>query len=170
MRWRDRFIFIVEAIFKSQAETGKINLGCRDIVSLLLPLHRQSFDLHPCSILLLTCIHVSPFPTSNQCYLLSINRNTLLFSWTHRNCYSLSHALRDKCYSFGLIGHIWPSECLFTERGNRTYRYMFEPISLSAIQTIVSMQLSSHALRCEMGCWGTSDESVRLCTLFPKTS
>ena len=33
---------------------------------------------------------------------------------------------------------------------------------------IASMQLSSHALRCEMGRWGTIDESGRLCTLCPK--
>ena len=39
----------------------------------------------------------------------------------------------------------------FTERGNRTHRYMLEPIPLSAIQTIASMRLSSHALRCETG-------------------
>ena len=30
------------------------------------------------------------------------------------------------------------------------------------------MQLSSHALRYEMGRWGTSDESGQLCTLYPK--
>ena len=55
----------------------------------------------------------------------------------------------------------------FTERGNRTHRYMLEPIPLSAIWTIAS-GLGSHALWCEMGSWGTSDKSGRLCTLFPK--
>ena len=45
---------------------------------------------------------------------------------------------------------------------------MLEPILLFAIQTIASMQLSSHALRCEMGHWGPSDESGRLCILCPK--
>ena len=47
---------------------------------------------------------------------------------------------------------------------------MLEPIPVLAIRTIASMQLSSHALRCEMGRWGTSDESGRLCTLCPKRS
>ena len=45
---------------------------------------------------------------------------------------------------------------------------MLEPILLSGIRTIASMRLSLHALRCEMGRWGTSDESGRLCTLCPK--
>ena len=39
----------------------------------------------------------------------------------------------------------------FAERGNRAHRYMLEPIPLSAICTIASMRLSSHALRCETG-------------------
>ena len=56
----------------------------------------------------------------------------------------------------------------FVERGNHTHRYMLEPIPFSAIRTIASMRLSSHALRCETGRWGTSDESGRLCTLCPK--
>ena len=38
-----------------------------------------------------------------------------------------------------------------------------EPI-MFAIRTIASMRLTSHALRCEMGHWGTSDESGRVCT------
>ena len=42
----------------------------------------------------------------------------------------------------------------FAERGNRTHRYMLEPIPLFSIQTIVSIRLSSHALRCEKGRWG----------------
>ena len=45
---------------------------------------------------------------------------------------------------------------------------MLEPIPLSTIRTIASMWLSSHALRCETERWGTSDDSARLCTLFPK--
>ena len=45
---------------------------------------------------------------------------------------------------------------------------MLEPIPLSATRTIASMRLSSHALRCEIGHWGTSDESGRLFTLSPK--
>ena len=45
---------------------------------------------------------------------------------------------------------------------------MLEPIMLSAIQTIASMRLSSHASWYEAGRWGTSDESGRLCTLCPK--
>ena len=66
--------------------------------------------------------------------------------------------------------HVAPNykTIFFAERGNRTHRYMLEPMPLSAIQTIASMQLSSHTLRCETGHWGTSDESGRLCTLFPK--
>ena len=56
----------------------------------------------------------------------------------------------------------------YTKWGNLTHRYMLEPIPLFAIQTIASMRLSSHALRCETGCWGTSDESGRLCTVCPK--
>mgnify|MGYP000745292264 CR=1 FL=1 len=39
----------------------------------------------------------------------------------------------------------------FAEQGNRTHRYMLEPIPLSAIRTIASMTLSSHALLCETG-------------------
>ena len=66
----------------------------------------------------------------------------------------------DKCGGYKTI--------FFLERGNRTHRYMVEPIPLSAIRTIASMRLSSHALRCETGRWGTSDESGRLCTLCPK--
>ena len=46
----------------------------------------------------------------------------------------------------------------FAERGNRTHIYIFEPIPLSAIWTIASIWLSSHALRYETGRWGTSDE------------
>ena len=66
--------------------------------------------------------------------------------------------------------HVAPNykSIFFAERGNRTHRYMLEPIPLSAIRTIASMRLSSHALRCETGRWGTSDESGRLCTLCPK--
>ena len=66
--------------------------------------------------------------------------------------------------------HVAPNykTIFFAERGNRTHRYMLEPIPLSAIRTIASMRLSSHALRCETGRWGTSDESGRLCTLCPK--
>ena len=66
--------------------------------------------------------------------------------------------------------HVAPNykTIFFTERGNRTHRYMLEPIPLSAIRTTASMRLSSHALRCETGRWGTSDESGRLCTLCPK--
>ena len=56
----------------------------------------------------------------------------------------------------------------FSERGNRTHPYMLEPIPLSAIRTIASIRLSSHSLRCEMGRWGTGEESHRLCTLCPK--
>ena len=51
------------------------------------------------------------------------------------------------------------------KRGNNTDRYMFEPIPLSAIQTITSMRRSSHALRGEMGHWVTSNESGWLCKL-----
>ena len=66
--------------------------------------------------------------------------------------------------------HVAPNykTIFFTERGNRMHRYMLEPIPLSAIRTIASMRLSSHALRCETGHWGTSDESGRLCTRCPK--
>ena len=66
--------------------------------------------------------------------------------------------------------HVAPNykSIFFTERGNRTHRYMLESIPLSAIQTIDSMWLSSHALRCETERWGTSDESGWLCTLCPK--
>ena len=39
----------------------------------------------------------------------------------------------------------------YTKWGNLTHRYMLEPIPLFAIQTIASMRLSSHALRCETG-------------------
>ena len=53
----------------------------------------------------------------------------------------------------------------FVERENHTHWYFLEPIPLSAIWTIASMRLSSHALRCETRCWGTSDESGQLCTL-----
>ena len=56
----------------------------------------------------------------------------------------------------------------FVEQGNHTHQYMLEPIPLSAIRTIGSMWLSSHALPCEIGHWGTSDESGRLCILCPK--
>ena len=38
---------------------------------------------------------------------------------------------------------------------------MLGPILLLTIQTIASMQHNSHALQCEMGLWGTSDESSR---------
>ena len=50
------------------------------------------------------------------------------------------------------------------ERGNCTHQYMLEPILLSSTRIIASVQLSSHALRCESGHRGTSDESGRLCT------
>ena len=57
----------------------------------------------------------------------------------------------------------------FAERGSRTHRYMLELIPLASIRTIAFMRLSSHAFQCETGgCWGTSDESGRLCTLCPK--
>ena len=45
---------------------------------------------------------------------------------------------------------------------------MLEPILLYAIRTIASVRLSSHSLKCDTGCWGTSDESNQLCTLCPK--
>ena len=56
----------------------------------------------------------------------------------------------------------------FAERGSRTHRNMLERIPISAIRTIASVRLSSHALRCETLRWGTSDESGRLCTLCAK--
>ena len=60
--------------------------------------------------------------------------------------------------------HVAPNykTIFFVERENRTHRYMLEPIPLSVIRTIASMRLSSHALRCETGRWGPSDESGRL--------
>ena len=66
--------------------------------------------------------------------------------------------------------HVAPNykTIFFVEWGNRTNRYMLEPIPLSTVRTNASMRLSSHALRCETGRWGTSDESVRLCRLCPK--
>ena len=66
--------------------------------------------------------------------------------------------------------HVAPNykTIFFAEWGNRTHQYMLEPIPLSAIRTIASMRPSSHALRCETGRWGTSDESGRLCTLCHK--
>ena len=66
--------------------------------------------------------------------------------------------------------HVAPNykTIFFAKRGNCTHQYMVEPIPLSVIRTIASMRLSSHALRCETGRWGTSDESGRLCTLCPK--
>ena len=66
--------------------------------------------------------------------------------------------------------HVAPNDktIFFTERGNRTHRYVLESIPLSAIWTIAFMRFSSHALRCDTGCWGTRDESGRLCTLCPK--
>ena len=63
--------------------------------------------------------------------------------------------------------HVAPNH-IFVEWGNSIHRYMLEPISFSVIRTIASMRLSSHALRCETGLWGTSDESGRLCTLCSK--
>ena len=79
----------------------------------------------------------------------------------------------NKCGGSGFTHyttHVAPNykNIFFAERGNHTHRYMLEPIPLSAIRTIASMWLSSHALRCETGRWGTSDESGRLCTLCPK--
>ena len=66
--------------------------------------------------------------------------------------------------------HVAPNykSIFFAEQGNRTHRYMLEPIPLFVIRTIASMRLSSHALRCETGHWGPSDESHRQCTLCPK--
>ena len=64
--------------------------------------------------------------------------------------------------------HLTTKPNFFVEWGNCTYRYMLEPIPLSTIRTISSMGISSHALRCKTGHWGTSDESGRLCTLWPK--
>ena len=62
----------------------------------------------------------------------------------------------------------WLHNHILCETGNCTHQYMLKPIPLFAIWTIASMRLSSHALRCEPGRWGTSDESGRLCTLCPK--
>ena len=66
--------------------------------------------------------------------------------------------------------HVAPNykTIFLAEWGNRTHLYMLEPVPLASIRTNVSMRFSSHALRCETGCWGTSDQSGRLCTLCPK--
>ena len=56
------------------------------------------------------------------------------------------------------------------EPGNDTDHYMVEPIPLSIIQTIASIWLISHSLRCETVGWGISDESCRMCATFPETS
>ena len=45
---------------------------------------------------------------------------------------------------------------------------LLKHILLSVIWIIASIQLSSHALQCEMVIWGTSDESGRLSTIIPK--
>ena len=57
--------------------------------------------------------------------------------------------------------HVAPNykTIFFAERGNHTHRYMLDTIPLSVIRSIASMRLSSHTLRCEVGRWGTSDES-----------
>ena len=52
----------------------------------------------------------------------------------------------------------------FAELGHRTHRYMLEPILLC------TMGLTSHALQCEMRCWGTSDESSLTMYTLSKTS
>ena len=54
------------------------------------------------------------------------------------------------------------------ELGNRTYQYKLDPIPVFAIGTIASMQVKSHALRCETWGLGTTYESGRLCIVFPK--
>ena len=66
--------------------------------------------------------------------------------------------------------HFAPSNLtiFFTKWGNRTHRYMLEPMPLSAIRTITSMRCSSHPLQCETGRWGTTNKSGRLWTLFSK--
>ena len=56
----------------------------------------------------------------------------------------------------------------FVERGSHMHQYMLEPIPFSIIRAITSMWPSSHALCCETGHWGTSDDSDRLCTLCIK--
>ena len=49
--------------------------------------------------------------------------------------------------------HVAPNyeTIFFAERGNRTHRYMLEPIPLSVIRTISSMRLTSHALGSKRG-------------------
>ena len=66
--------------------------------------------------------------------------------------------------------HVAPNykTIFFAKRGNCTHRYILEPIPLSSIRIIASMRISSHALRCETGRLGKSDESGRLCTICPK--
>ena len=64
--------------------------------------------------------------------------------------------------------HIIPHMSHLITKPYFSHRYMVEPMLLFAIRTIASMRLSSHALRCDTGRWGTSDESGRLCTLFLK--
>ena len=56
------------------------------------------------------------------------------------------------------------------EQGKCTHWYMLEPISLFAIQTIASMRLSLHALRCETERWGTSDGEWLTMHTLPWTS
>ena len=73
------------------------------------------------------------------------------------------------CFTY-YTTHVAPNykTIFFDEQENRIHQYMLEPISLSAILTIASMWLSSHALRCETRRWGTSDESGQLNILYPK--
>ena len=56
----------------------------------------------------------------------------------------------------------------FLEKQSRAPRYFLEPIPLSAICNIASIWLSSHSLRCEIGCWGNGKELNWLCTLCPQ--
>ena len=63
------------------------------------------------------------------------------------------------------IRHVAPNTKPYLRRTGKLYTSIHiraHPV------TIASMRLRSHALRCETGCWGTSDECGRLCTLCPK--
>ena len=96
-----------------------------------------------------------------------------LFSWHENNEAFLTPIYHDMGKMRRLMLHILYHVCcanykniIFSKGKTTPYDYMLEPIPLSTIRTIASMQLGSHTLRCEMGCCVKSDESNWLFTLW----
>ena len=68
-----------------------------------------------------------------------------------------------------LMLHLPTKTIFLAEGGNNTHQVYihFKSIPLSIIGTIAPIHVSLHSLQCEIGRWGTSDETSQLCNFFP---